>query len=91
MAKKTVADWAAKGWTRLDLTADRTVDIAYDPTSQDLVLKGQKFGPDGEPLKGRDRPQLTTDETDTGCSITASDDVTVLYKIVTQEDDEAET
>ena len=74
MPKKTVADWVAKGWTSLDLVAGASVDVAYDPATQDLVFKGQKFGADGNQLKGPDRPKVTTDETASGCSVTASKD-----------------
>jgi hypothetical protein len=88
MPKKTIADWVAKGWTSLNLVAGQTVDVPYDPAAQDLVLKGQKFGADGEQLKGHEIPKLTTDETDTGCAITSSADATVLYKLVDQEADD---
>jgi hypothetical protein len=85
---KTVADWEAKGWTSLALIAGETDEVPYDPATQNLVLKGQRFSGDGKMLKGRNRPHITADETDTGCEITSSDNVTVLYKIVGQEGDD---
>lgn len=93
MPRKTVADWEAKGWTRLDLPAGRvSEEIAYDPTTQDLVVKGQLYDADGQQLTGTKRPKVSVEQTETGGTInlrTASKDVVVLlYKIVEEDEDE---
>ena len=88
MAKPTVDALEAKGWTRLDLNAGEVKEVAYDPAAQDLVLRGQRFDADGKMLKGKNRPKISANETDTGCSVAASAAATVLYKLVDQKDDD---
>lgn len=87
MAKKTADDWAAKGWTRLDLTALQPVPIGFDPDVQDLVIKGDKFDSEGQPVTGKDRPKVHADETESGATLSTDRDCVVMYKIVQLEEE----
>jgi hypothetical protein len=89
MAKKTVADWKQKGWTSLDLAADAEQQVSFDPETHDLVVKGQRFGADGQLLTGKARPKVAVAASDQGAVLTADDDCTVLYKLVAEDEDDA--
>jgi hypothetical protein len=93
MARKTVKDWEAKGWTAVSLQSGVPVPVAYDPTTQDLVVKGQLYDADGNQVTGHGRPKVHVESTDTGGNIvqpdpTVIENVTVLYKVVDEEEDE---
>jgi hypothetical protein len=85
---KTVGDWENKGWTRLDLVGGQSTVVGYDPATQDLVLKGQRFGPDGSVLQGNDRPKVAMQELANGCVLGSDVAVTVLYRIENQDEDD---
>jgi hypothetical protein len=95
MPRKTVEDWEAKGWTAVTVAPDQGVAIAYDPASQDLVVKGQLYDVDGNQLTGHGRPKLRIEETATGGEIRQREStgvaVVALYKVVEEEDEDEVT
>jgi hypothetical protein len=78
---KTIADWEKKGWTAVQLPAGADVVVDFDPATQDMILKGQRFGANGEMQTGQARPKVVVDATDSGVILHSDDLTTVLYKL----------
>jgi hypothetical protein len=95
---KTVDFWTGKGWEVAEFAAGDVgpIDVAYDPSTQDLAVKGTLYGADGRQLTGKGRPKVVVEQTETGGTIglrSPSDEpVSVVFKIADEDaDDEAET
>jgi hypothetical protein len=94
--RQTIEKWIDKGWTpiTIDMGEQRSDEITFEPTLEDLHVLGHFFDDDDEELKGRKKPHHRVDHTDDGAVIVFSrplqQPITALYKIEPDDDTDPE-
>jgi hypothetical protein len=89
----TIQHFLDHGWNKATVTSgQQSVAVAFDPVANDMQIMGKLFDADGDSMKGKKKFRAHFEETDSGVLVTlsspADQDIFVLYKLESDEDDE---